>query len=697
MRPRSLRPWAASLALVLAMCSLAPVPARPAPAPGALEGRELPPADEVRSGLESLAGSLLGGELKGHVTRAVVDEDAPRRLVVRVSHDGLLGARLWGELLNADRRRQAGVVMPEPASIAEGSGELTLTFESEPGVVPPPSALLRVSVAAAGRRTASYTRLFRLGKEWSRTAASGEGFVVTIAPQPVGRTAELGPTPSMVVPASTVRIAPSASTSPPAPAPATTAPRTRAITATRSVLPVTKPPAETQAGTATRALPTARLLEARSVTLGLTPADASRGARGPGALPLPTFADVRTEDIRLDLTRVLNVYPEVYPDQEPSSGIFYFLPHDYALKWDQADGYALRSVYSAAAPGAAGEVLMSARLDGGIGARDLGVAVQIVRAHAKARGMPFRELRPLPIDSLTVSLSDDLGRYSVPANRISVNGLTDVAGQLDVSWITDERTKDFIQEALIENVGISGSVIYRPTGNGLGPRVVPIHMRLADYGTFGPFRWERTGWKNPTPYPVTLRYLHALRVADGAPPVVNSWSLGETRVPPGGQVRWSAASVPFWIDAQAQKIWIDYTVDASCRECGANAIAGLTGGVSAAGSSQFTFRSLTPLAESGAQHILVEVRSRHFDPQGEATRTRSFVVDADGKDFTLGPVFGLERAAGRSGPLFEFRLSLTMKDGAVVGGDAAWVPGDKSWMPIGRRQLEQSLGTRLER
>jgi hypothetical protein len=73
----------------------------------------------------------------------------------------------------------------------------------------------------------------------------------------------------------------------------------------------------------------------------------------------------------------------------------------------------------------------------------------------------------MPIDSLTVSISDDLGRYNVPAGRISVNGLSDVAGQLDVSWVTDERTKDFIQEALVENVGISGSVTYlrRSAGN----------------------------------------------------------------------------------------------------------------------------------------------------------------------------------------------------------------------------------------
>lgn len=684
---RSLRTGTIALAVGLLSALAATRSVHATPPRGPLEGRTLAAADEVRDGLGSLAGSLLGGDVQGQVLRAVVEEDSPRRLAVRVTHEGLQGARLWGELLTADRRRQAGIVMGEPVTIQDASGELVVTFEPEPGAEPAASALLRISVAAPTRRTASLTRSFRLGKEWSRPAASGADFVVTIAPRPVGRTAELGPTPSSVVPTSVVRIAP------PPPAPAAAAVRFATIgtlVRTPQPAPVTR---SVLKGTTARALPSPKLLTGHAITTGIPPADAARGARGPAALPLPAFADVRTEDIRLDLTRVLNVHPSVYQDQEPSSGIFYFLPHDYALEWSEAGGYEFKTVYSAAATGgAAGEVLMAARLEGGIGPRELEVAAKLVQSYAQRNNLVFRELRPLPIDSLAISIADDLGRYDVPTDRISIQGLTDVTGRLDVSWVTDERTKDFIQEALIENVGISGSVTYAPTGAGLGPRSVPIHLRLADYATFGPFRWDRTGWKNPTPYPITLRYLHALRLTPGAPAVVNSWSLGETRVPPGGQVRWSAASVPFWVDTQAQRMWIDYTVDASCKECGIEAIAGLTGGVSAAGSSQITLRSLDPLAATGAQRVLVEVRSRYFDPKGEQTRVRTVVVDADDKDFQVGPFFGAEGASGRTGPLFEIRLSLSMPSGKVVSGVGGWVPSEKAWMPIGRDQLGQSIG-----
>jgi hypothetical protein len=43
--------------------------------------------------------------------------------------------------------------------------------------------------------------------------------------------------------------------------------------------------------------------------------------------------------------------------------------------------------------------------------------------------------------------------------------------------------------------------------------------------------------------------------------------------------------------------------------------------------------------------------------------------------------------------MFEYRLALTMKDGNLVSGNAAWIPARSLRVPIGRHQLEQSIGT----
>jgi len=178
--------------------------------------------------------------------------------------------------------------------------------------------------------------------------------------------------------------------------------------------------------------------------------------------------------------------------------------------------------------------------------------------------------------------------------------------------------------------------------------------------------------------------------------VVHTWSLGDTRVPPGGQVKWNSSRVPFWLDGDARKLWLDYSVDRSCDACDAKVIAGLTGGVSRSGASQITFHTMTPLADAGAFEIMVEVRSRYFDPRVRDTQVRQLVLDSDGKDYSLGPLFPGDRAAGEpipGDPLFEYRLGLTMKDGRPYRGSSQWVPSDELRVLIGRFQLESSLGS----
>ncbi len=690
------------------------LPAMAAPAAGPLQGKTLGTARELQSGLESLAGGLLAGSLAGEVTRVVVVEDSPRRLVVAVSVQGFDGGRLWGEVLESARTRQAGVTTPTPVTIGATSGDLELVFEATDPALARTSPYLRINVSAPNRSTAGYRRTFELGKAWSPAEAAGSGFLVTITPRPVGRTAELGPRPSVVVP--TGRVVSPPPVAPPAPVPAPPAPAarttmerrvltappaaTRTIGGTRAITPAvtgaaTSPSASpAPSNAALRALSGSKAIRAYAIgQFGLTPADTDHGARGPAAMPILPFADVRTENLQLDLPRVLRFGPEVYPDQNAASGIYYFVPSSYALSWSSAGGYELRTVYAAADAGGAGQVLMAARLEAGIDAREVALAADLVRAHAQAHGLAFRELRALPIDSVTVSLAEGLGPFSVRGDRVSVHGLSDVMGQMDVSWTTDERSALFVREALVENVGLGGDATFHAVGGGLRARRVPVRIRLADEAAFGAFHWDRTGWRNTTPYPATLRWLHALRVTPGQPPVVHSWSLGDVRVPPGGQVRWNASAVPFWLDGEARRMWLDYAVDGTCAECGAQAIAPLVGGVSTTGGAEITFHTLTPLADAGAIEMVAEVRSRFWDPGGRSTQVRRVVMDGDGKDFRLGPLFVPSDAGGGAGePLFEYRLQLTMQDGRPADGEGRWLPSRDLRVPIGRFQVERSLG-----
>src|SRR5207245_892074 len=183
-----------------------------------------------------------------------------------------------------------------------------------------------------------------------------------------------------------------------------------------------------------------------------------------------------------------------------------------------------------------------ARLDSGVDVAEIDLAKQLLNAY-RARNPQIADpqlgsmtLRPLPIDGADVSLGVGLRQYAIPQDKIAIVALSDVLGEIDVSWITDPTTKDMLQLALSEDVGINGSVTFKPTGGAIPSPQIPVTIQLADPGTFGLLRWRRDeAWRNSTPYPLRLRYLHALMLENNVP-IIYSWDLGDREVPPLAQV-----------------------------------------------------------------------------------------------------------------------------------------------------------------
>ena len=718
-----------SLALP-ALALLVPFPVA-AQSAGDLTGRKLTPSRDVHAGVESALGSLLAGAMTGDIPQVVVTGDEPTRLVVRVSYTGFDGGKVWVEMAGQNGKAQHLVQGSPPAPTSGESGDLDFSLTLSPGAPDNTivkSAYLRVCVAKADRDTPSFVKTFDLKRTWT-SGVRPENVVLTISPKPVGEAGKLGLQPTFTPPPVVLHPLPAAAAlrtpirtatlTPSSPAPAPSSSGTRGIAgmrtmsasgtggaastppATRSISPrpmILTAPAAAKTNPATMLLAKNAAVPALSrYTFGVPPDDKQKGARGPAGSPVEPLGDLRAEDIGLDPSHVLAVFPSFYPDQNAASGIYYFLPYSYSLRWDQEDGYELHMIYSASGADAqAGSVAIAARLDAGLGIKERQVASDLIAAYARANGLAFTALRALPIDSLSISFSDDLRRYNIPADRIAVTGLSDYLGQIDVSWTTDPVTKENLQEALTEDVGINGRVKLYPSGGALAPIEVPIQIRLADFTTFGPFHWTRTGpWKNDTPYPVRLKYLNALLLDPSSHPVVYSWDLSDTRVPPEAHVNWAAASVPGWIDTQAKRVWLEYSVESNCQSCNDKVIASITGGASSTGSSFITFHTITPLADASAHEIDAQVRSRYFDPQSHDPVTKVVVMSADGKDFTVGPVFLGSRQPGESiagDPLFEYFLEVTMADGTTYKA-TRWISGDDLRVSIGKHQVEDALGS----
>ena len=232
---------------------------------------------------------------------------------------------------------------------------------------------------------------------------------------------------------------------------------------------------------------------------------------------------------------------------------------------------------------------------------------------------------------------------------------------------------------------------FTPSGGALAPQS-PISIKLADRDSFGRLRWNRQeGARNLTPYPLRLHNLHALCIDPHTnTPILYTWSLDNVEVPPMARVRWDAARVPAWIDTEAKRIWVDYSVAQNCEECDQDVLDTITGGVTSVAAEQIVFHTISPLADVGGYEITAHVRSKFFDPKDRAIVQKSAVLKADNQDFAVGPIYPSNRRQGE--PLFEYRLDLAMPDGTDYRG-ARWVASDTLRVLVGRAQLEKSLGS----
>ncbi len=666
-----------------------------------LQGKELQRVPDSEAFVEESANRLLGAgrNLTGAIESVKVTDDGERRLSISVRYSGFGGAKLWGDVRDGDRKVQGAVPGPSPLTLAAGPSQVELTFDLASGLPEDTafaSGFLRISLSRPDRTIAGVIRTFQLPKQWQQKVEP-QNVLINVAASPIGAAASLGqsPTPAWVHPHLILKpmpamvSLPAVGTAPPA---GTTSVAQPMVLAERRTVAL-------RAESAFKHLPPGRMIDIDEFKRGIPQPDADQGARGPSNAPIDLLEGVAVDDVGLDQTQIVSMLPRLYPDQNPQVGIFYFLPQAYHLTWDPSrPGYGMRMLYTAGAgPDQPGQVITATQLDAGVDLAEVQLATDLMTAYVKRHpSTRFTALRPLPIDSVDVSVADALRNYSIPPEKIAVVAISDVLGQVGLSWTTDTVTKENLQLALVEDVGITGRVTFTPSGGGLSRQQIPVDIKLADAETFGRVRWQRgQRWRNQTLYTLRLRYLHALLIDQHSnTPVVYSWDLHQTDVPPQAQVDWNAAGVPAWIDGTAKRIWVDYVPLGACSSCDRTAIEDITAGVWTLGSSLATVHALAPLAATTAAEISVKIRSKYFDPSNRQVQQKSVVINADGKDFPAGAIYFINRQDGETvegDPLLEYFLEVAMSDGTIYRA-THWVQSDTARILIGKVQVQNALG-----
>jgi hypothetical protein len=174
----------------------------------------------------------------------------------------------------------------------------------------------------------------------------------------------------------------------------------------------------------------------------------SKQVKGPSAVATIDLLEGLHVDPSIPLAAddILDIDSRVYQDGNAENGLYYYLPRRFDLAWSPEKQYALTVIYGmAGATDGEGQVLMAARLVTGVDAGEITLARQLLvayaRRHVERGAMAIRELRPLPLSATSdvKIFGGAKSDFTVDPEKISVQGLSDLLGAMDVSWSTDVR------------------------------------------------------------------------------------------------------------------------------------------------------------------------------------------------------------------------------------------------------------------
>ncbi len=430
-----------------------------------------------------------------------------------------------------------------------------------------------------------------------------------------------------------------------------------------------------------------------------TTTSTNKEPQGPDNNPISLWDDLVADNNFEFPHEITNIRMDIYPDKNLRSGVFYYLPNAYHLRWNPDEGYRFRMLYGTADDASSGSIRMTGTLTPAIGNNEVALMKSLLASYAKSNpSYTYKELKIIPTKSSpAISLSSGLeGQYNIPPENISVGVQSTITAPIDVSWVTDNRTKEEMQVALSEGVGIQGAMTLVPNSETIPEQLIPVRITLADARTLGRFqlepnKWRKEKWINTTPYPLKLKFIHALVIekeGNKSIPLIYSWSLGDAEVPSLAKVDFNAGKMPEWLEkkGKTERIWIDYTI-MDCESCVNKVMDELTGGTSGSKVKNITFESFQVFEKLDAALLRIKIRSKQADPKGNTVvELPSIRIEEDLSTYSAGPLYLPEGEDVE----YEYFFTLVMSNGVSYNSDD-WKSSKELEMFIGLHTLKEAM------
>ncbi|MDO5981470.1 hypothetical protein [Flavivirga spongiicola] len=424
--------------------------------------------------------------------------------------------------------------------------------------------------------------------------------------------------------------------------------------------------------------------------------------QGPDNTPISLWDDlVADHDFEFPY-EITNVRMDIYPDKNPASGTFYYLPSAYHLRWNTDEGYDFSMLYGTAdSSSSSGNVRMTGTLTPGISSKEIALIKSLLESYIEGNpNYSFTELKIMPINTVpAISLSSGLeGQYNISSDQINVTVSSSIREPIDISWMTSNTDKDDMQTVLSAGDGIKGSMTLTPASETVPEQLIPVRITLADSRTLGKFilepnKWRNENWVNNTPFPLRLKKVHALIIekqGTNTIPIIYTWDLNNVEIPSKAKVQFDASKMPKWVETQSKtkQIWLDYAI-VDCTECVNKTIDELTDGTSGSKVKHISFESFQLFSDTDIAFLQVKARSKYIDPKGtNILESEPVRITEDNKSFALGPLYIPEGET----PQFEYFFTLVMNDGTTHQSDN-WLSHEELFMFIGIAKLKENISS----
>jgi len=419
-------------------------------------------------------------------------------------------------------------------------------------------------------------------------------------------------------------------------------------------------------------------------------------AVGPAPEYLNLAKDIEVNSA-IDINNIFGIWKRIYPDVNPKSGYYYYLPAHYGISYErQKKTFSIVNQYNGDDAKQANTFAVS--LSPSFFNQDIQLAKEILSTQLKGTEREqygVKELLPMSLEKGPEIPIPNLSVLGLEKEQIGVSVAEDMEQGIKIMFTSNDT--ESIIGLLLNRISLNWDIVYTPkTGEGTLKKPIKrtAQLKIADPLTYGllevaPTKWRNSGLTNHFLYPLELKHLNILRREKDNTFSIFSWKIRDGDLAPGQKTKFRG-TLPEWIDQDRsiQKMWITYDVK-ECAKCDTKVIESITGSTFAQCDQQINLDlKVFPLDQSilPIKEMIIQLRSEQFGGAINQKKRRLDPISVTGMGGLSNQTIAKLCLVEGDEPNFEYKITIWDEQENEYRNDE-WISVDDAFLRIGKTAI----------